>query len=25
RNPEDGVLTAVALVPVPFAAPLFAD
>jgi hypothetical protein len=24
RNPEDGVLTAVALVPVPFAAPLFA-
>ena len=25
RNPEDGVLTAVALVPVPLAAPLFAD
>jgi CubicO group peptidase (beta-lactamase class C family) len=25
RNPEDGVLTAVGLVPVPFAAPLFAD
>jgi CubicO group peptidase (beta-lactamase class C family) len=25
RNPEDGLLTAVGLVPVPFAAPLFAD
>ena len=25
RNPEDGVLTAVGLVPVPFAAPLYAD
>ncbi len=25
RNPEDGVLTAVGLVPIPFAAPLFAD